>query len=86
MSNDGNGTGGSDIDSFGDASQRLDVEHAALLHSKQAKLDVIENRHDDLCVLTFFIARTRPLVRVGDSACVLMPIVYRLCRYVRHSI
>ena len=58
MSNNGNGAGGNDIDSFEDAFQHLDAERTALLRSKQAKLDVIENRHDDLCVLTFFIVHT----------------------------
>jgi hypothetical protein len=58
-SNDGNGAGGNDIDGYGDASQRLDAERAALLRSKQAELDAIENRHDDL-VRTYLLHRARP--------------------------
>jgi hypothetical protein len=47
-SNNDSGAGGNDIGSYGDASEQLDAERAALLRSKQAELDAIEDRHDDL--------------------------------------
>lgn len=47
-SSNGGGNGGNGIESYGDASERLDAERAALLRSKQAELDAIEDRHDDL--------------------------------------
>ncbi len=40
--------GGNGIDHCGDASRRLEAECAELLCSKQAELDAIEDRHDDL--------------------------------------
>jgi hypothetical protein len=54
-SNNSRGAGGNGIDNYGDgSSQRLEAERTALLRAKQAELDAIENRHDDLvrsCVL-----------------------------------
>jgi hypothetical protein len=47
-SGSGSGAGGSGGGSYVDASQPLDAERAALLRSKQAELDAIEDRHDDL--------------------------------------
>jgi hypothetical protein len=58
-SNNGTGAGGNDIDSHGDAPPQLDAERAALLRSKQAELDAIEDRHDDL-VRSFLLHRTHP--------------------------
>lgn len=48
MSNSCRGAGGSGIDSYGEGSRRLEAERTALLRSKQAELDAIEDRHDDL--------------------------------------
>lgn len=45
--------GGNDSGNCGDASQRLDAERVALLRSKQAELDAIEDRHDDLVRFLF---------------------------------
>jgi hypothetical protein len=47
-SNDSRGASGNGIDSYGDGSRRLEAERTALLRSKQAELDAIEDRHDDL--------------------------------------
>ena len=48
-SNSSRGAGGNGIDSYGDGgSRRLEAERTALLRTKQAELDAIENRHDDL--------------------------------------
>jgi hypothetical protein len=55
----GTGVGGNDIDSHGDAPLQLDAERAALLRSKQAELDAIEDRHDDL-VRSFLLHHTHP--------------------------
>jgi len=55
-SNNSRGAGGSGVDSYGDDSRRLEAERTALLRSKQAELDAIEDRHDDLvcsCLLHF---------------------------------
>jgi hypothetical protein len=46
--NGGAGGGGSGSGVCADASQQLEAERAVLLHSKQAELDAIEDRHDDL--------------------------------------
>ena len=59
MGNSGSGASGNNIDNYGDASQRFDAERAALLRSKQAELDAIEDRHDDL-VRSCFFHRARP--------------------------
>ena len=48
MSSNNRGAGGNDDDSYGDCSRGLEAERTALLRSKQAELDAIENRHDDL--------------------------------------
>jgi hypothetical protein len=48
VSSSGSGAGGSGGGSYVDAPQPLDAERAALLRSKQAELDAIEDRHDDL--------------------------------------
>jgi len=42
------GAGGNGVDSYGDDFRRLEAERIALLRSKQAELDAIEDRHDDL--------------------------------------
>jgi hypothetical protein len=47
-SNNNRGAGGNGIDSYGDGSRQVEAERTALLRSKQAELDAIENRHDDL--------------------------------------
>jgi hypothetical protein len=47
-SNDSRGAGGNGADSCGDGSRRVEAERTALLRSKQAELDAIEERHDDL--------------------------------------
>ena len=88
-SNNSGGAGGNDIESYRDVSRRLEAERTALLRSKQAELDAIENRHDDLvrsCLLHLPPSSRIPIVRVGDSACVLTPIAYGLCRYAKHFI
>lgn len=55
--NNSRSAGGNGIDNYGDGGSRgLEVERTALLRAKQAELDAIENRHDDLvrsCVLHF---------------------------------
>ena len=48
----GSGAGGSGSGSGGDASQRVDAARTALLRSKQAELDAIEEKHDDLVRLS----------------------------------
>ena len=57
--NNGSGAGGNGIDSYGDASQPLDDERAALLRSKQTELDAIEDKHDDL-VRSCLLHRAHP--------------------------
>ena len=55
-SNNSRGAGDSGIDNYGDGSRRLEAERTALLRSKQAELDAIEDRHDDLvrsCLLHY---------------------------------
>ena len=52
--------GGSGIDSYADGSRRLEAERTALLRSKQAELDAIEDRHDDL-VRSCFLHCAYPL-------------------------
>lgn len=56
-SDNSRGAGGNGIDSYGDdGSRRLEAERTALLRSKQAELDAIENSHDDLvrsCILHY---------------------------------
>jgi hypothetical protein len=47
-SNNSRGACGNGIDSYGDGSRRLEAERTALLRSKQAELDAIEDKHDDL--------------------------------------
>jgi hypothetical protein len=48
-SNNSRGAGGNGIDNYGDGGSRLpEAERTALLRSKQAELDAIEDRHDDL--------------------------------------
>lgn len=47
-SNNGRGTGSNGIDDYEDGSRRLEAERSALLRSKQAELDAIEDKHDDL--------------------------------------
>jgi hypothetical protein len=47
-SSNGSGAGDSASGSCRDAPQRLDAARAELLCSKQAELDAIEDRHDDL--------------------------------------
>jgi hypothetical protein len=47
-SSNGSGPGDSAGGSCGDASQRLDAARSELLRSKQAELDAIEDKHDDL--------------------------------------
>jgi hypothetical protein len=53
-SNNSRGAGGNGIDNCGDGgSGRLEGERTALLRAKQAELDAIENRHDDLVRFCF---------------------------------
>jgi hypothetical protein len=55
-SNDSRGAGGNGMDSYGDGSRRPEAERTTLLRSKQAELDAIEDRHDDLvrsCLLHY---------------------------------
>lgn len=59
MGNNGGSVGGNDINNYGDVSQRVDADRSALLRSKQAELDAIEDRHDDL-VRSFLLHRARP--------------------------
>ena len=47
-SNNGDGAGGGGSGQYADASQQVDAVRAELLRSKQAELDAIEDRHDDL--------------------------------------
>jgi len=47
-SNNSRGAGGNSNDSYGDGSRQPEAERTALLRSKQAELDAIEDRHDDL--------------------------------------
>jgi len=84
-SNDSRGAGGSGIDGHGEGSRQLEAERTALLRRKQAELDAIEDKHDDLvrfCLLHY----TYPFASVGDSPCVLTPIACGLCRYAKHFI
>ncbi|KAI9511445.1 SNF2 family N-terminal domain-containing protein [Russula earlei] len=61
-SNNDDGASGSGSGDHGDASQRLDAARAALLRSKQAELDAIEDRHDDLIREAFHLERWTTLV------------------------
>lgn len=84
-SNNSRGAGGNGIDDYGDGSRRLEAERTALLRSKQAELDAIEDRHDDL-VRSCLLQYTYPFVSVGESACVLTPIACGLCRCAKRFI
>jgi hypothetical protein len=58
MSGHGSGAGDSGSGNGGDTSQRLDAARTALLRSKQAELDAIEDKHDDLVRLSRLSPRT----------------------------
>jgi len=86
MSGHGSGAGNSGSGSGGDASQQLDSARTALLRSKQAELDAIEDKHDDLVRLSRFLPRTLFSGGRGDSACAFLLIVCGLCSYARRFI
>ena len=57
-SSNGSGAGDDASGSCGGASQQLDAARAELLRSKQAELDAIEDKHDDLVRLCSLCFRT----------------------------
>jgi hypothetical protein len=59
-SNNSTGAIGNGIDSYGDGLRRLEAERTALLRSKQAELDAIEDKHDDL-VRSYLLPCAYPL-------------------------
>jgi len=86
MSSHGSGAGDSGSDSGGDTSQRLDAARTALLRSKQAELDAIEDKHDDLVRLSRLSPRTLFSGERSRSACAFLLIVCGLYSYARRFI
>jgi len=82
----GSGAGDSGSGSGGDAPQQLDAARTALLRSKQAELDAIEDKHDDLVGLSRLVPRTLFSTGRGDSAGAFLLIVCGLCSYARRFI
>jgi len=82
-SSNGSGAGDNDGGNCGDGSQRFETARVALLRSKQAELDAIEDRHDDLVRFCCLCPLTEG---VGGSACAFSLIVCGLCRFARRFI
>jgi len=73
----GHGSSGSG----GDASQQLNAARTALLRLKQAELDVIEDKHDDLVRLSRLLPCTLFSGGCGDSACAFLLFICGLCSH-----
>lgn len=82
----GHSAGDSGSGTGGDASQRLDAVRTALLRSKQAELDAIEDKHDDLVRLSPLLPRILFSGGRGGPACAFLFIVCGLYRYARRFI
>lgn len=86
ISGHGSGAGDSGSGSGGDTSQRLDAARTALLRSKQAELDAIEDKHDDLVRLSRLSPRTLFSGGRGHSAWAFSLIVCGLYSYAKRFI
>ena len=82
----GSGAGDSAGGNYGDASQRLDSVRAELLRSKQAELDAIEDRHDDLVRFCLLSLSTLFAEGVVTRAYAFYLIVCGPCRYAKRFI
>jgi len=69
-----------------DASQQLDATCTALLHLKQAKLDVIKDKHDNLVHLSCLFPHALFCGGCGDSVCAFLLIICGLCSHTRRFI
>jgi len=58
--NNSDGAGGGGSGPYADTSQQLNAARMELLHSRQAKLDAIKDRHDDLVCFHSPSSRTTP--------------------------
>jgi hypothetical protein len=86
-SSSGSGVGDSASGNCGDASQRLDAARSELLRSKQAELDAIEDKHDDLVrFLSFFVSAHSLAEGVVTPQTRFVSFFCGLCRYAKRFI